>query len=132
MTPDPRAVLPAALGPADPSWHGGAMTEDVGTLIVEDERDALLELRGRCPDQVALVESDAFDGVVMVQAVVTLTVASTPIVRAWLMARAEIAEQRSVTVDGNVYNGYTRRDVEKLMGAHRPSEVTDPSEPGPD
>ena len=85
------------------------------SALVEDEPSALRKLADLCPEDVTVLESQAFDGTPIVQAVVALTATSAPVMKAWLKSRATERTARSITVDGKRMEGYSASDVERIM-----------------
>ncbi len=74
-------------------------------------------LQEQLPGLVKLGESRAFDGIIAVQALVTVTLASLPVLRSWLVKRAEHRKSTTVLWKGTQLTGYTAAEVIAIVEA---------------
>lgn len=81
------------------------------------ELDELLKAVGE--PQTSSVETRALDGETMLAAVVTLTLPTISLFKAWLVARVERQKKTSVQIGGRIYRAYSADDVIKLEKAIR-------------
>lgn len=82
----------------------------------EDVSD-LHALKTQLPNEVNIVQSRAFDGATVVQALTALTIAALPVLKAWLLARAEHRRSTTVIWEGKQLTGYSAEEVGSIVTA---------------
>jgi hypothetical protein len=65
------------------------------------------------------IESRAFDGGLVVTAVVTVVTATLPVLRSWLLARSQERRTTKVTIRGKQFQGYSADEVIAMLEADR-------------
>ena len=93
---------------------------DALTAVVEvplEDAAALSELHSQLSVSTPIVESEALDGETVLQALVAVTLASLPVLKAWLLARADRAKSTVVSWKGRRFVGYSAKDVAAIAKA---------------
>ena len=82
-----------------------------------EDAAALEELRSQLSENAPIVQSEALDGDTVVQALVAVSVASLPVIKAWLLARADHAKSTVVSWHGRRFVGYSAKDIGRIVEA---------------
>lgn len=87
-------------------------------IVVPPEGTADLEkLATQLAIQLPLVNSKQFDGLVMVQMLLPVTLVSISALKGWLLARIERQRTQEVVINGRRFKAYSAKDVERILGA---------------
>lgn len=98
-----------------------------------DDQTELAELISAAPGASDPVQSRPFDGVVLVQTLVPLTLISLPTVKAWITHRFEHKKAQTVVLDGMRFEGMSAKEVKTLLETLDQAAQRDPDgggEPG--
>lgn len=90
------------------------MSHIIVAVPVDDQAE-LAELVSSVAGASETVESRPFDGVVLVQTLVPLTIASLPLLKAWIVNRFEHKKAQTVVLDGMRFEGMSANDVKTLL-----------------
>lgn len=92
----------------------GSVSHIIVAVPVDDQAE-LAELVSSVAGASETVESRPFDGVVLVQTLVPLTIASLPLLKAWIVNRFEHKKAQTVVLDGMRFEGMSANDVKTLL-----------------
>lgn len=70
-----------------------------------------------------LIESRAFDGGLIIMAVVSIATATLPVLKAWLLARSQERRSTKVTIEGKQFQAYSADEVIAILEAVKDSTV---------
>ena len=94
------------------------MTLSVSVQVPIEDEASLHELTGRMEcDEREQIRVHPFDGEMVTQVVVPLTLASIPVLKAWILGRADQRKSLKVAFRGYELTGYTPREVEIIIRA---------------
>lgn len=79
------------------------------------DQTELAELISDVPGASDIVESRPFDGIVLVQTLIPLTLVSLPLVKAWITHRFEHKKAQTVVLDGMRFEGMSADEVKTLL-----------------
>jgi len=86
-------------------------------LPVEDAAEADFPDAGALPRTSGVGRASGLDGQQLLQLGVAVGAGSLHVLRTWLLARAERLKHTRVVWNGEVFEAYTAREVERLMRA---------------
>ncbi|MFF3639083.1 hypothetical protein [Streptomyces sp. NPDC002250] len=89
------------------------MTIEVDLL----DRDDLEQLAAHVDATPVVIEVRALDGDTLLQAVIAVTATALPVIRTWLLQRAENKKATVVSWDGNRIQGYSAKEVMGILEA---------------
>lgn len=89
--------------------------EHVLLAVPPAEAAELEELKATVEGTSQVVEARPFDGVVVAQILVPLTLATIPVLKAWLTARFDHRKSQTVVVRGMKFTGYSAEEVKELF-----------------
>lgn len=95
------------------------MEETITVQVPASEAEELGALIRDMAVDTAPIESRAFDGGIVVTAIVTLTTTSLPVLKAWLQARSQERRSTKVTIKGKQFTGYSADEVIAMLDASR-------------
>ncbi|WP_146081670.1 hypothetical protein [Clavibacter michiganensis] len=83
------------------------------SVPAEDAKD-LAHLQEMLSEPGQLIESKPFDGVLMLQILVPVTLASVPVLKLWIKSRFELRQTQSVSINGMNFTGYSPKEIEQI------------------
>ncbi|GAB3757594.1 hypothetical protein GCM10027599_23910 [Yimella radicis] len=98
------------------------MDQDIAVQVAIAESEELKTLLLGFSAGEEPIQSRAFDGGLVVTGLLTLSTASLPVLKAWLIARADQKRSTKVIIGGKQFEAYSREDVIAILKAVEKSE----------
>lgn len=90
---------------------------DVVVSLPQADASALEDFERMDGDSIGFSETRSLDGNTMATALVSITLATLPVLKAWLISRVEAKKGCLVTFEGVTLQGYTAEEVSRIVAA---------------